>query len=104
MRWGVHFGSQTKIDFHFADVLDAGEAVVYLLEDEAAGGALRRGEGHGDLDPLARPCRRGVGIGAGCDGVDQAQVDEVQLDFGIEAVAERGEDVGFGEHEFQLQL
>jgi len=73
---------------------------VYLLEDEAAGGALGRGQGHGDLDPLAGPCRRGGRVGAGFDFVDEAEVDEVQLDFGVVAVAEGGEDVGFGKNGF----
>src|SRR5208337_2580740 len=67
-----------QIDFNFADVGNSGKAVVYLLEDEAAGRALRRGERHGDFDPLAGPGWGGIGVGAGLDGVDQAQVDEVQ--------------------------
>ena len=66
------FGLPDQLYFCFADLRDAGETVVDLLEDEAAGGALRGGEGHGDLDPLARPGFGGVGVGAGGDGVNQA--------------------------------
>jgi len=32
--------------------------------------------------------------------IDEAEVDEVQLDFGVVAVAEGGEDVGFGKNGF----
>ena len=92
------FGFPDEIDFDFADVGYAGEAVIDLLEDEATGGALLRGEGHGDLDPLARPGGRGVGVRAGLDFVDEAEVDEVELDLGVVAIAQGGEDVGFGEN------
>ena len=91
---GSPFGFPDQIDVYLADVGDGGEAVVYLLEDQAGGGTELRGQGHGDLDPLARPCGGGVGVGAGFDGVDQAEIDEVQLDFGVEAIAESGEDFG----------
>src|SRR5208337_3857973 len=63
-----------QIDFNFADVGNAGEAIVDLLKDEAAGGALRSSQRHGHLDPLAWPSRSGVRIRAGRDCVDQAQV------------------------------
>jgi len=83
-------GFPNQIHFYFADVGDGGEAVVYLLEDQTRCGALLRGEGHGDFDPLARPRRGGVWVWAGFDGVDEAEVDEIELDLGVEAVAERG--------------
>lgn len=88
-------GFPHKIYIHFADVGDGGEPVVYLLEDQPRGRAKLCGQGHGDFDPLARPSGSGVGVGAGFDGVDETEVDEVQLHFGIEAVAESGEDFGF---------
>jgi hypothetical protein len=73
---------------------------VHLLEDEAGGRALRGGEGHGDFDALARPSGGGVGVGGDFDFIDEAEIDEVQLDFGVVAVAEGGEDVGFGKDGF----
>ncbi len=69
-----------------------------LLENEPAGRTLLRGQGHGDFDPLARPRRRGVGVRARFNAINQAQIDEVQLHFRIEAVAQRGDDVGLGKH------
>src|SRR5215470_1947723 len=64
-----------EVNFNFADVGDASEAVVDLLEDESGGRALRGGEGHGDADPLARPLGRGVRIRTRFDLVDQAEID-----------------------------
>jgi len=64
-----------------------------LLEDESAGRALRRGQGHGDFDALTWEARSGVWIGVRGDVVDQAQIDEIELDLGVEAVAQCGQDV-----------
>jgi hypothetical protein len=38
-----------------------------------------------------------VGIGCDGDGVDEAEVDDIERDIGVVAVAESGEDGGFGE-------
>lgn len=82
-----------KIDFHFAHLRNTGQAVVDLFEDQSAGWALRRSQGHGDLDALAWKGRSGVWIGVRDDVVDQAQVDKIELDFGVEAVAQRSQDL-----------
>ena len=60
------------------------------------------GEGEGDGDAVARrdagdSGAGGVGVGRDGDGVDQAEVDDVEGDVGVVAVAQGGEDVGFGE-------
>ena len=77
-----------QVNFHFTYLRNAEQAVIDLFEDESAGWALRRSQGHGDFDSLARPCGRGVGIGLAGDVVDQSQVDEIEFDLGVEAVAE----------------
>ena len=66
-----------------------------LLEDKPGCRTLLRREGHPDLDPLARPGRRRIGIGPGLDAVDEPEINEVQFDFGIKAITQRIEDVGF---------
>ena len=40
----------------------------------------------------------GFGVGLDGEGADEAEVDDVAGEFGVVAVAEGGEDVGFGEH------
>ena len=40
----------------------------------------------------------GFGVGRDGDGADEAEVDDVAGEDGVVAVAEGGEDVGFGEH------
>ena len=37
-----------------------------------------------------------LGSGPVCDGVDQAQVNEIQFDLGIEAIAQRSQNVVSG--------
>ena len=64
--------------------------------------SARLDEGEGDVDAMARrdagdAGAGGVGVGRDGDGVDEAEVDDVEGDFGVVAVAQGGEDVGFGE-------
>lgn len=72
-----------------------------LFEDQSASWALRRGERHGDFDPLAWEGRSGVWVGVRDDVVNQAQIDEIEFDFRVEAVAQCHEDV-FPGKEWQL--
>src|ERR1035441_5459611 len=84
--------------------LERGEAVLNL-GDEGGGVGFGVGEpdrSKGNVDALARrnagdSRAGGVGVGRDGDVVDEAEVDDVERTPWVVAVAQRGEDVGFGE-------
>lgn len=91
-------------DFSAVDGLERGEAVLNL-GDEGGGvgfGVSEPERSEGNADALARrnagDARAGsVGVGHDGDAVDEAEVDDVEGASWVVAVAQRGEDVGFGE-------
>ncbi len=99
-------GMVEEDDFGVADGFEAGEAV----DDLGAGAGLRRlrlvwvgvrvdfdAVFLGDAGDVGAG---GFGVGGDGDGVDEAEVDYVAGEGGVVAVAQGGEDVGFGEHLF----
>ena len=50
---GGPFGLPDQIHFNLAYLLDAGDPIMHLFENEAACGALWGGQGHGYFDLLA---------------------------------------------------
>ena|SRR5271165_4940039 len=86
-----------QFDLYFADLRNARQAIVYLLEDQAAGRALRGGQAHRDLYTLAGKGWRRVWIGLRSNIVDQPEIDEIQLHFRIEAVPQRIDDLFRGQ-------
>src|ERR1035441_3365948 len=85
------------------DGLERGEAVLNL-GDEGSGvgfGVSEPDRSEGDVDALARrnagdSRAGGVGVGRDGDAVDEAEVDDVERAPWVVAVAQRGDDVGFG--------
>ena len=84
-----------QIHLDLADSFHPREPVVHLLKDQPRGRALISSQRHRHLHPLARPCRRRIRGRTGRNCVNQPQIDEVQLHFRIEAIAQCGQDVGF---------
>jgi hypothetical protein len=95
-------GMRENVDFGSADGLEGGEAVLDLRGQR---GVFRRGgEDEGDADAMARrdtgdAGAGGVGVGCDGDGFDEAEIDDVEGDLRLVAVAEGGEDGGLGERE-----
>src|ERR1035437_5979230 len=91
-------------NFCAVDGLERGEAVLNL-GDEGGGVGFGVGEpnrSEGNVDTLARrnagdSRAGGAGVGRDGDAVDEAEVDDVEWAPWVVAVAQRGEDVGFGE-------
>ena len=99
MRAGGPGGGVGDEDVDAGELGEAGEAVV---DQGAELGVYRRitrqegdsgGEARGDSGDAGS---RGFGVRGEGDGGDQAKVDEVEGDFGVEAVAEGLEEVGLG--------
>lgn len=82
-----------EINFHVADLRNAGEAVVDLLENQTAGGALRGGQGHCHFHKLSRQGWSRMWVRLDGRVVDQAQIDEIQLYLRVEAVTQGNQDV-----------
>jgi hypothetical protein len=86
------------------DGFETGEAVRYLGAEVSFGGF--GGVGGDEVDVNAVFLRdagdAGAGsVGVGCDGdaLDEAEIDDVEGELGVIAVAEGGADVVFGEHQ-----
>ena len=97
-------GSGLDGDGGLADGFEASEAVGDLGAEMGFGGFGGVGWGQGDGDDvfLGDAGDSGAGgfvVGLDGDGVDQAKVDYVAGNFGVVAVAQGGEDVGFFEHQ-----
>src|SRR5215469_6663508 len=91
-------------DLGVAGFFEAGEAVLDLRGE--LGGCLFGGVGEGqfDLDTMflwdARDTGAwSVGVGGDGDGADEAQVDDVAGERGVEAVAQSVQNVRFGQHQ-----
>jgi hypothetical protein len=89
-------------DVGAADGVEGGEAVLDLGDERGVFGRDYLGEDEGDRDAMAgwdagNACAGGVGIGGYGDGVDEAEVDDVEGVSGVVAVAEGRKDEGFGE-------
>ena len=91
-------------DFHVgvADGLEGGEAVLNLRDERRVFWRDDLGKDEGDMDAVAGrdsgdTGAGGVGVGRDGDGVNEAEVDDIERDFGVVAVAQCGEDGGFGE-------
>jgi hypothetical protein len=100
---GIPGGLAEQGDFRAGDGFEGGEAVLDLGGERGVFEVCDLGEGEGDVDSVARwdagdSGSGGFGIGRDGDAVDEAEVDDVEWDLGVVAVAECGEDVGFGEH------
>ncbi len=94
-----------------ADGFEGGEAVLNLGDERSvlrirnilrARGRDDLGEDKSYADAMAgwdsgNACAGGAGIGRDGDGVDEAEVDDVEGDTGVIAVAEGCADAGFGE-------
>jgi hypothetical protein len=85
------------------DGLDAGEAVDDLGAEVGLGGFGGVGGNEVDLDDvfLWDAWDAGAGcfvVGSDGDALDKAEVDDVEGELRVVAVAESGADVGFGEH------
>src|ERR1035437_2297510 len=91
-------------DFSAVDGLERGEAVLNL-GDEGSGVGFgvsepdrSEGNGHALARRNAGDSRAGgAGVGRDSDVKDEAEVDDVERASWVVAVAQRGEDVGFGE-------
>src|SRR6266702_1811328 len=103
---GDAFGSPAWLvddfDVSVADGFEGGEAALDLGDNLLFGGIVGLGEGECDVDAVARrdagnSGARRVGIGRDRDGVDEAEIDDAACDLGVIAVAQGGQDVGFGE-------
>jgi hypothetical protein len=79
------------------ELWESGEAVLDFLDDLLVGRAALRGHGDVDFDFLAREHAGGVRIRRERDAVDESEFDDVDGQLGVVDIAERGEDVGFGE-------
>jgi hypothetical protein len=85
------------------DGLEAGQAVDDLGAEVGLGGFGGVGGDEVDVDAVFLWDAGDAGAGGfvvGSDGdvLDEAQVDDVEGELGVVAVAESGADVGFGEH------
>ena len=101
--WGVQAGRGEDGDGGLADGFEAGEAVGDLGAELGFGvfGGVGEGEGEGDavfLGDSGDVGAGGFGVRLDGEGADEAEVDDVAGEFGVVAVAEGLEDVGFGEH------
>ena len=82
---------------------DAGETIGDLGAKLGISGIVIIGWSEGDLDVMFFGDAGNVGagrleIGRDDDGSDEAEIDDVAGERGIVAIAEGGEDVGFGQH------
>ncbi len=84
-----------------ADFVDDCETILDLREDVALREVFLRGEG--EIDRAAVACGDAGDVGSGgfavlfeMNGADEAEVDDVAAQVGVEAVLESGEDGGFG--------
>lgn len=89
-------------DFGPADGFECGKAVLYLRDEWSVFGVDDGGESERDEDTVALwdtwdTGAGRVGIGRYRDGVDKAEIHDVERDLGVVAVPQGGEDVGFGE-------
>ncbi len=83
--------------------LEAGETVGDLGAEMGLGGFVSLRWGEFDFDGVFLGDAGDVGaggfeVGGDCDGLDEAEVDDVAGEDGVVAIAEREEDVGLGEH------
>lgn len=101
---GCPLGLAYQLDLCLTNAGKRSQPVFDLFKNLPACRALWRGERYRHFHALPRPSGRGVRIGLERDSVDQAQIDNIELYFGVEAVAQRGEDVGFNEHGLILPL
>src|ERR1700678_4356535 len=105
VEWGPD-GVVEESDYCAADGLEAGEAVDDLGFELGGGGFVGLGWGQGDFDCVflgnsGDVGARSFGVELDGDGADEAEVDDVAGEDGVVAVAQGGEDVGFGEHLFR---
>ena len=97
-------GMVEQRNFSAVDGLERSETVLNL-GDEGGGvgfGVSEPDRSEGNGHALARrnagdSCTGSVGVGRDGDAVDEAEVDDVEWAPWVVAVAQRGEDVGFGE-------
>src|SRR6266702_5723356 len=99
--WRGPGGIVEDSDGGLADGFEACEAVVDLGGELGFGCFRGVGGGEGDFDEVflgdsGDSGAGGFGVWLEVDGVDEAEVDDVAGDFGVVAVAEGEEDVGFG--------
>ena len=100
------YGVVEESDGGAADSLQAGQAVDDLGLELGVGGFVGLGWGQGDFDCVflgdaGDVDARGFGVEFNLDGADEAEVDYVAGEDRVVAVAQGGEDVGFGEHLFR---
>ena len=67
------------------DARDGEDAVAGVFGDDGAHAATRRGQGHGDFDAVAVG---GAFDGLDLEGIDEAEVDDVHRDLGVEDLLE----------------
>ena len=99
---GVPCGLADEGDFGAADGFEGGKTVLYLRDEWSVFGVDDGGESERDGDAVLwrdalYPCAGSVAIGRDGDGVHKAEIDDIKRDLGVVTVAQRGEDVGFGE-------